>query len=55
STQYLQIKRLIRLVNYENSQEIAAKVLTMSTINEVKTYIEDCFNRNIGEHLEAVN
>ncbi|NOS85374.1 MAG: phosphoenolpyruvate--protein phosphotransferase [Ignavibacteria bacterium] len=41
STQYLQIKRLIRLVNYENSQEIAAKVLTMSTINEVKTYIED--------------
>jgi phosphotransferase system enzyme I (PtsI) len=55
STQYLQIKRLIRLVNYENSQEIAAKVLTMSTINEVKTYIEDCFNKNIGEQLEAVN
>lgn len=55
STQYLQIKRLIRLVNYEKSREVAAKVLTMSTINDVKTYIEDCFNKNIGEQLEAVN
>jgi len=55
STQYLQIKRLIRLVNYEKSQEVAAKVLSMSTINEVKTYIEDCFNKNIGEQLESVN
>jgi phosphotransferase system enzyme I (PtsI) len=55
STQYLQIKRLIRLVNYENSQKVAAKVLSMSTIDEVKTYIEDCFNKNIGEQLETVN
>ncbi|HMQ79728.1 MAG TPA: phosphoenolpyruvate--protein phosphotransferase [Ignavibacteria bacterium] len=55
STQYLQIKRLIRLVNYENSRKVAAKVLTMSTIEEVKTYIEECFNKNIGEQLEALN
>lgn len=55
STQYLQIKRLIRLVNYGKSQEVAAKVLSMSTINEVKSYIEDCFNKNIGEQLESVN
>lgn len=55
STQYLQIKRLIRLVNHENSRKVAAKVLTMSTIDEVKTYIEDCFNKNIGEQLETVS
>jgi len=55
STQYLQIKRLIRLVNHEKSRMVAAKVLTMSTIEEVKTYIEDCFNKNIGEQLETVN
>lgn len=55
STQYLQIKRLIRLVNHENSRKVAAKVLTMSTIDEVKSYIEDCFNKNIGEQLEAVS
>lgn len=55
STQYLQIKRLIRLVNYENSRKVAAKVLTMSTIGEVKAYIEECFNKNIGEQLEALN
>ncbi len=55
STQYLQIKRLIRLVNYEKSKEVAAKVLSMSTINEVKAYIEDCFNKNIGEQLEGVS
>lgn len=55
STQYLQIKRLIRLVNHENSRKVAAKVLTMSTIDEVKSYIEDCFNKNIGEQLETVS
>lgn len=54
STSYLQIKRLVRLVNYENAQEIAGKVLTLSTINEVKKYIEDCFNKNIGEQLGTV-
>jgi phosphotransferase system enzyme I (PtsI) len=53
STAYLQIKRLVRLVNYEKAQEVAAKVLSMGTIGEVKTYIEDCFNKNIGEQLEA--
>ncbi len=53
STAYLQIKRLVRLVNFENAQKVAEKVLLMSTIDEVKTYIEDCFNKNIGEHLET--
>ncbi|MEO8514102.1 MAG: phosphoenolpyruvate--protein phosphotransferase [Ignavibacteria bacterium] len=53
STGYLQIKRLVRLVNFENAKEIAAKVLSMSTIDEIKSYIEDCFNKNIGEQLEA--
>ncbi len=55
STQYLEIKRLIRLVNFENSRKVAAKVLTMSTIEEVKNYIEECFNKNIGEQLEALS
>ena len=45
STGYLQIKRLVRLVNFENAQAIAAKVLSMSTIDEIKTYIQDCFNK----------
>lgn len=53
STAYLQIKRLVRLVNFENAQEVAAKVLSMSTIDEIKSYIEDCFNKNIGEQLET--
>lgn len=55
STQYLEIKRLIRLVNFENSRKVAAKVLTMSTIEEVKNYIEECFNKNIGEQIEALS
>ncbi|KXK53438.1 MAG: phosphotransferase system enzyme I [Chlorobi bacterium OLB5] len=53
STAYLHIKRLIRLIKFENAQKVASKVLTMSTINEVKDYIEDCFNKNIGEKLNV--
>lgn len=55
STAYLQIKRLIRLIKFENAQKVASKVLTMSTINEIKEYIEDCFNKNIGEKLNTPN
>ncbi len=51
STAYLQIKRLVRLVNYQKAGEVAEKVLHMSTISEVKNYIEECFNKNIGEQL----
>jgi len=51
STAYLQIKRLVRLINYENAGEVAAQILQMSTINEVKTYLEECFKENIGEQL----
>lgn len=53
STAYLHIKRLVRLIKFENAQKVASKVLTMSTINEVKDYIEDCFNKNIGEKLNV--
>lgn len=52
STAYLQIKRLVRLVNFEAAKKVSEKVLTMCTISEVKDYIEDCFNKNIGEQLE---
>lgn len=52
STAYLQIKRLVRLVNFEAAKKVSEKVLTMGTIIEVKDYIEDCFNKNIGEQLE---
>ncbi|MBL8016003.1 MAG: phosphoenolpyruvate--protein phosphotransferase, partial [Ignavibacteria bacterium] len=51
SLSYLRIKRLIRLVNSENASEIAEKVLQMSSISEVKSYIAECFNKNIGEKL----
>jgi phosphoenolpyruvate-protein phosphotransferase (PTS system enzyme I) len=52
SKSYLQIKRLIRLVNYENASKIADKVSGMSTSKEIREYIEDCFNKNIGEKLK---
>lgn len=48
---YLQIKRLIRLVNSEEAGKIAKKVLKMNTIEEIKEYVEACFNKNIGEKL----
>jgi phosphotransferase system enzyme I (PtsI) len=50
---YLQIKRLIRLVNYEEAGKIAKKVLQMNTIKEIKDYVEQCFNKNIGEKLKS--
>lgn len=51
SISYLRIKRLIRLVDSEDAAKIAGKVLQMSSISEVKSYIAECFNRNIGEKL----
>lgn len=51
SKSYLQIKRLIRLVNFENAKKIAAKILTFNTESEIKEYITECFNKNIGEKL----
>jgi len=51
SLSYLRIKRLIRLVNFVNASEIAENVLRMSSISEVKEYIAECFNKNIGEKL----
>ncbi len=51
SLSYLRIKRLIRLVNYDNASQIAQNVLRMSSITEVKEYIAECFNKNIGERL----
>ena len=51
STSYLHIKRLVRLVNFENAEKVAQKVLNMSTVDEIKNYIEDCFNKNIGEQF----
>ena len=51
SLSYLRIKRLIRLVDSEDAAKIAGKVLQMSSISEVKSYIAECFNRNIGEKL----
>jgi phosphotransferase system enzyme I (PtsI) len=52
SLSYLRVKRLIRLVNSVKAAEIAQKVLSMGSITEIKDYIEDCFNKNIGEKLE---
>lgn len=48
---YLRIKRLIRLVNHENAKKISEKILTMDTSKKIKDYIEECFNKNIGEKL----
>lgn len=48
---YLQIKRLIRLVNYKEAAGIAGKILEMNTEKEIRVYIEECFNKNIGEKL----
>lgn len=53
SKSYLQIKRLIRLVNYESASKIAARILKMSTSKEITDYIEECFNKNIGEKLKS--
>lgn len=53
STAYLHIKRLIRLIKFENAKNVAANVLKLSTINEIKDYIEDSFNKNIGEKLNS--
>jgi phosphotransferase system enzyme I (PtsI) len=50
---YLQIKRLIRLVNYQNAKEIADKILTMNTEKEIKEYITEQFDKNIGEKLKS--
>lgn len=49
---YLQIKRLIRLVNYDNAKGVAEKILVMNTESEVREYITECFNKNIGEKLK---
>jgi phosphoenolpyruvate-protein phosphotransferase (PTS system enzyme I) len=51
SKSYLQIKRLIRLVNFENAEKIASKILTFNTESEIREYITECFNKNIGEKL----
>jgi len=48
---FLIIKRLIRLINYSDAKKIAEKVLTMNTECEIREYIVDCFNKNIGEKL----
>jgi phosphotransferase system enzyme I (PtsI) len=48
---FLIIKRLIRLINYSDSKKIAEKVLTMNTETEIREYIVECFNKNIGEKL----
>jgi phosphoenolpyruvate-protein phosphotransferase (PTS system enzyme I) len=48
---YLQIKRLIRLVNCQDAKGIAEKILTMSTEKEIREYISECFDKNIGEKL----
>lgn len=48
---YLQIKRLIRIVNYNDAAGIAGKILEMNTEKEIRNYIEECFNKNIGEKL----
>lgn len=48
---YLRIKRLIRLVNHDSARNISAKILTMDTAKKIKDYIEECFNKNIGEKL----
>lgn len=32
-------------------KKFAQKVLNMSTVDEIKNYIEDCFNKNIGEQF----
>lgn len=48
SLAYLQIKKLVRLINYNDACSIAEKVLKLSSIDEVKKYIEDCFNKHIG-------
>jgi len=50
---YLGIKRLIRLVNFENASAIAKKILEMSTEKAIRDYIEECFNKNIGEKLKT--
>lgn len=52
SASYLEIKRLVRLVNSKDAASIAAKVLTMDTTEKVKNYVEECFNKNIGEKLK---
>jgi phosphoenolpyruvate-protein phosphotransferase (PTS system enzyme I) len=51
SISYLQIKRLIRLVNYENAKGVGNKILAMNSEKEIREYIEECFNKNIGEKL----
>ncbi|MCC6866300.1 MAG: phosphoenolpyruvate--protein phosphotransferase [Ignavibacteria bacterium] len=51
SLSYLQIKKLIRLINYSDAQKVAEKVVKLKSINEVKEYIEDCFKKYIGEKI----
>lgn len=51
SKSYLQIKRLIRLVNYQNAKEIAAAALAKNTEKEIREYITKCFDKYIGEKL----
>lgn len=53
STAYLRIKNLIRLINYEYAVKIANKVLIMSSVNEIKSYIQECFNKNIAPKLDS--
>ena len=53
TTSFLQIKRLIRLVSYEDAKKIANHTLTMNTEKEIHDYISDCFNKNIGEGFAA--
>lgn len=49
SVSYLQIKRLIREVNFKNAKDIAGKVLEMNTEKEIREYVKKCFIQNIGE------
>jgi len=48
---YLRLKRLIRLIDYNEASLIAKELLTMDTENEIREYVIHYFNKYIGDKL----
>jgi phosphotransferase system enzyme I (PtsI) len=51
TTSYLMVKRLIRLINYSDAKKAAEIVMKMDTESEIREYLCNHFDKNIGEKL----
>lgn len=51
TTAYLRLKKLIRLIDYNEALNVAKEIITMDTENEIREYLSHFFNKYIGDRL----